>query len=77
MSAPQQELTDAERQALQLAGRGLGPGEMANEIRALGYNHDARFWSLICVLLDTERALAFDPVLVNRLRRLLRTNRRR
>lgn len=77
MKAPSEELTDDERQVLQLIGRlDLSAGELANEIRALGYNHEVRFWALLDALIDTERALAFDAALVNRLRRLRQTRRR-
>ncbi len=52
-------------------------GAILNEIHATGLSQE-KFYQRLNALLDTEKALAFDPVNVNRLRRLRdeRTDRR-
>lgn len=63
------ELTDTDRAVLELAGRGLAPGLMANAIAGLEIA-EFRFYQLLNQLLDTQAAEAAYPVLVHRLRRL-------
>lgn len=73
-------LTDTERAMLQLEARPWRyAGAKETAIRgAFGWSPTA-YAQRLAVLLDTERALAHDPVLVNRLRRHrdARTTRRR
>ncbi len=69
------DLTSAERAVLQLADSGLQGGAFHNAVIELGYTGQITYWKDLNALIETERALAAYPVLVNRLRRL-RTARR-
>ena len=64
-------LSEGELAVLRLADRGLSGGELTNAIRDLGHS-EVGFFRKLNWLLDTERALAAHPVLVNRLRRIRR-----
>ncbi|MFI6355863.1 DUF3263 domain-containing protein [Streptomyces sp. NPDC050743] len=65
------ELAPRERAILALERRGFpGPGAKERAIREeLGLS-PVRYYQLLNALLDDERALAADPVTVNRLRRV-------
>jgi hypothetical protein len=71
-------LTAQEHAVLQLADSGLEGGPFLNAVRDLGFEGQTAYWRLLNQLIDTEKALAAYPVLVNRLRRLraARTARR-
>jgi hypothetical protein len=63
-------LTDDEREILRVGCVFYEqPGAILNEIHRLGMSQE-RFFQQLNRLLDTESALAADPVNVNRLRRL-------
>lgn len=64
-------MTDDEIRMLELAGaRWRYAGSLEHVVRTeLGMSL-TRFWQRVSGLLDREDALAFDPVTVNRLRRL-------
>ncbi|MFC9930281.1 DUF3263 domain-containing protein [Streptomyces sp. NPDC127190] len=70
------ELGDREQAILALERRGFpGPGAKERAIREeLGLS-PVRYYQLLNALLDDERALAHDPVTVNRLRRLRDSHR--
>lgn len=60
-----------ERDILALEGRGFsGPGAKERAIREELGLAPVRYYQLLNALLDDERALAFAPVTVNRLRRI-------
>lgn len=64
-------MTDEERRMLDFAGqRWNHRGTQADAIRAEFGLTVTRFWQRVSQLLDREDALAYDPVTVNRLRRL-------
>lgn len=64
------ELTGDDLVVLQLAGRGLAAGPLANAIRDAGFTSDIAYYRKLHWLLEQEAALKAYPVLVNRLRRL-------
>jgi hypothetical protein len=65
------DLDRRERQILALERRGFsGPGLKERAIREELGLAPVRYYQLLNALLDDERALAFDPVTVNRLRRV-------
>ncbi|MDT9682019.1 DUF3263 domain-containing protein [Streptomyces sp. TRM76323] len=64
-------LTDRERAVLAMERRSWpGPGAKERAIREQLDLSPVRYYQLLNALLDDERALAHDPVTVNRLRRL-------
>jgi hypothetical protein len=67
----EQQLGRAQRDILALERRGFpGPGAKERAIREeLGLS-PVRYYQLLNALLDDTRALAYDPVTVNRLRRV-------
>ncbi|MEU5278528.1 DUF3263 domain-containing protein [Streptomyces asoensis] len=66
----------AERGILALEGRGFsGPGAKERAIREELDLSPVRYYQLLNALLDDPRALAHDPVTVNRLRRVRETRR--
>ncbi|MFI8854108.1 DUF3263 domain-containing protein [Streptomyces sp. 891-h] len=71
-------LSDEDRAVLAFAARGwASPGEKERAIRERLGMSPVRYYQQLNALLDDERALAFDPVTVNRLRRLRQENRDR
>ncbi|MFG2604094.1 DUF3263 domain-containing protein [Streptomyces sp. NPDC048514] len=70
------ELGDREQAVLALERRGFpGPGAKERAIREeLGLS-PVSYYQLLNALLDDERALAHDPVTVNRLRRVRESRR--
>ncbi|MFE9683074.1 DUF3263 domain-containing protein [Streptomyces sp. NPDC002701] len=69
-------LSALERGVLALEGRGWGaPGAKERAIREELGLAPVRYYQLLNALLDTERALAHDPVTVNRLRRVREVRR--
>ncbi|MEU2712420.1 DUF3263 domain-containing protein [Streptomyces sp. NPDC007205] len=70
------ELGHREQSILALERRGFsGPGAKERAIREeLGLS-PVRYYQLLNALLDDERALALDPVTVNRLRRVRESRR--
>ncbi|MEV6114970.1 DUF3263 domain-containing protein [Streptomyces sp. NPDC052109] len=70
------ELAPREQAVLALERRAFpGPGAKERAIREeLGLS-PVRYYQLLNALLDDERALAHDPVTVNRLRRVRETRR--
>lgn len=70
------ELDHRERDILALERRGFpGPGAKERAIREELGLAPVRYYQLLNALLDDERALAFDPVTVNRLRRVREARR--
>lgn len=70
-------VTDDDRRMLDLAGaRWNYAGSLEQRVRDEFGISLTRFWQRVNQLVDTEEALAYSPVVVNRLRRL-RTGRRR
>ncbi|WP_020122865.1 DUF3263 domain-containing protein [Streptomyces canus] len=70
------ELDRRERDILALERRSFaGPGAKERAIREELGLAPVRYYQLLNALLDDERALAFDPVTVNRLRRVRDTRR--
>jgi hypothetical protein len=70
-------MTDDEKRMLDLAGeRWNYAGNLGQTVRDEFGISLTRFWQRVNQLIDTEEALAYSPVVVNRLRRL-RTPRRR
>ncbi|MBL1081843.1 DUF3263 domain-containing protein [Streptomyces actinomycinicus] len=70
------ELGSREKAILALERRGFtGPGAKERAIREQLSLSPVRYYQLLNALLDDERALAHDPVTVNRLRRLRETHR--
>ncbi|MFE5209008.1 DUF3263 domain-containing protein [Streptomyces sp. NPDC056600] len=66
-----EELTGRERDVLELERRGFaGPGAKERAIREELGLAPVRYYQLLNALLDDPRALAHDPVTVNRLRRV-------
>ncbi|TPQ19296.1 DUF3263 domain-containing protein [Streptomyces sporangiiformans] len=66
-----EELTRQERDVLALERRGwAGPGAKERAIREELGMAPVRYYQLLNALLDAPRALAHDPVTVNRLRRI-------
>ncbi|WP_411151378.1 DUF3263 domain-containing protein [Streptomyces sp. A30] len=67
----ERDLDRREREILALEGRGFsGPGLKERAIREELGLAPVRYYQLLNALLDDARALAFDPVTVNRLRRV-------
>ncbi|KOV66312.1 DUF3263 domain-containing protein [Streptomyces sp. MMG1121] len=70
------ELGHREQAILALERRGFpGPGAKERAIREELGLAPVRYYQLLNALLDDERALAADPVTVNRLRRVRETQR--
>ena len=70
------ELGSREKAILALERRGFpGPGAKERAIREELGLAPVRYYQLLNALLDDERALALDPVTVNRLRRLRESRR--
>ncbi|UXE05010.1 helix-turn-helix DNA binding domain protein [Gordonia phage Lton] len=70
-------MTDDERRMLDLAGQRWNyAGSLEQTVRDEFGISLTRFWQRVNALIDSEEALAYSPVVVNRLRRL-RTPRRR
>lgn len=64
-------MTDEDQALLEFAGRRWNHrGAQADAVRAEFGLTVTRFWQRVNRLLDREDALAYDPVTVNRLRRL-------
>ena len=71
-----EQLGERERAVLALERRGFpGPGAKERAIREELGLAPVRYYQLLNALLDDERALAHDPVTVNRLRRVRETRR--
>ncbi|MFD0312383.1 DUF3263 domain-containing protein [Streptomyces sp. NPDC127119] len=69
-------LTAQERDVLALEGRGWeSPGAKERAVREELGMAPVRYYQLLNALLDAERALAYDPVTVNRLRRVREVRR--
>ena len=76
MERDEEELGARERDILALERRGFpGPGAKERAIRERLGLSPVRYYQLLNALLDDPRALAHDPVTVNRLRRASRTRR--
>ncbi|MER8015721.1 DUF3263 domain-containing protein [Streptomyces griseoluteus] len=70
------ELGSREKAILALERRGFpGPGAKERAIREQLGLAPVRYYQLLNALLDDERALAHDPVTVNRLRRVREVRR--
>ncbi|MFH8442349.1 DUF3263 domain-containing protein [Streptomyces sp. NPDC018026] len=70
------ELAERERSILALERRGFtGPGAKERAIREELGLAPVRYYQLLNALLDDPRALATDPVTVNRLRRIRESRR--
>ncbi|MGW2033655.1 DUF3263 domain-containing protein [Streptomyces sp. NPDC001811] len=70
------ELGTREKAVLALERRAFpGPGAKERAIREELDLSPVRYYQLLNALLDDERALAHDPVTVNRLRRIRETRR--
>ncbi|WP_193783178.1 DUF3263 domain-containing protein [Streptomyces sp. E5N91] len=70
------ELAERERSILALERRGFtGPGAKERAIREELRLAPVRYYQLLNALLDDPRALAADPVTVNRLRRVRQSRR--
>ncbi|QLF83847.1 helix-turn-helix DNA binding domain protein [Gordonia phage Moosehead] len=70
-------MTDDDRRMLDLAGQRWNyAGSLEQRVRDEFGISLTRFWQRVNQLIETEEALAYSPVVVNRLRRL-RTPRRR
>ncbi|MFF4502959.1 DUF3263 domain-containing protein [Streptomyces sp. NPDC001401] len=70
------QLGEREQAVLALERRGFpGPGAKERAIREELGLAPVRYYQLLNALLDDERALAHDPVTVNRLRRVRETRR--
>ncbi|MBL1067570.1 DUF3263 domain-containing protein [Streptomyces sp. 7-21] len=78
MSRPvSEELTERDREVLALERRSwTGPGAKERAIRERLGISPTRYYQLLNALLDDPRALAHDPVTVNRLRRRRQARRR-
>jgi hypothetical protein len=76
MERPETELGARERGILALERRGFpGPGAKERAIREELDLSPVRYYQLLNALLDDPRALAHDPVTVNRLRRVREARR--
>ncbi|MFI7403650.1 DUF3263 domain-containing protein [Streptomyces sp. NPDC049541] len=74
--ASREPLGEREQAVLALERRGFaGPGAKERAIREELGLAPVRYYQLLNALLDDERALAHDPVTVNRLRRVRETRR--
>lgn len=66
-------MTGVEKRMLELAGaQWRYAGSLEQAVRAEFGISLTRFWQRVSQLLDREDALAYDPVTVNRLRRIAR-----
>ncbi|MBM7280314.1 DUF3263 domain-containing protein [Gordonia rubripertincta] len=64
-------MIDDEKRMLELAGKRWNyPGNLEQRVRDEFGISLTRFWQIVNRLIDTEEALAYSPVVVNRLRRL-------
>lgn len=64
-------MTDDEKRMLDLAGQRWNyPGSLEQRLRDEFGISLTRFWQRVSQLVDTEEALAYAPITVNRLRRL-------
>lgn len=73
---PEPALADRERAVLALERRGFpGPGAKERAIREELGLAPVRYYQLLNALLDDPKALAHDPVTVNRLRRVREARR--
>ncbi|MGI5376343.1 DUF3263 domain-containing protein [Streptomyces sp. CA-251387] len=73
---PEQALAEREQAILALERRGFpGPGAKERAIREELGLAPVRYYQLLNALLDDPRALAHDPVTVNRLRRVREARR--
>jgi len=71
-------LSEQDRAVLSFAARGwASPGEKERAIRERLGMSPVRYYQQLNALLDDARALAFDPVTVNRLRSVRQANRER
>ncbi|MFF4400453.1 DUF3263 domain-containing protein [Streptomyces sp. NPDC001480] len=71
-----EQLGRRERDILALERRGFaGPGAKERAIREELGLAPVRYYQLLNALLDDARALAFDPITVNRLRRVRESRR--
>ncbi|MFK4543709.1 hypothetical protein RKD29_003305 [Streptomyces tendae] len=71
-----EEPPERERRILALERRGFsGPGAKERAVREELGLAPVRYYQLLNALLDDPRALAFDPVTVNRLRRIRESRR--
>ncbi|MFF7675177.1 DUF3263 domain-containing protein [Actinacidiphila glaucinigra] len=76
VAAPADGLTEQDRAVLDIARRAwAGPGAKERAIRERLGISPTRYYQLLNALLDDPRALAHDPVTVNRLRRTRDTHR--
>ncbi|SER04533.1 DUF3263 domain-containing protein [Streptomyces sp. NBC_01485] len=76
MERRDEELAERERGILALERRGFpGPGVKERAIREELHLSPVRYYQLLNALLDDPRALAHDPVTVNRLRRVRESRR--
>ena len=72
----EEQLAERERNILALERRGFtGPGAKERAIREELDLSPVRYYQLLNALLDDPRALAHDPVTVNRLRRVREARR--
>ncbi|MEU5834370.1 DUF3263 domain-containing protein [Streptomyces diacarni] len=71
-------LSDEDRAVLAFAARGWpSPGEKERAVRERLGMSPVRYYQYVNALLDDARAAEYDPVTVNRLRRLRQMNRDR
>ncbi|WVX88599.1 helix-turn-helix DNA binding domain protein [Gordonia phage CheeseTouch] len=64
-------MTDEDKLMLDLAGQRWNyPGSLEQRVREEFGISVTRFWQRVSQLCDTQEALAYDPIVVNRLRRL-------
>lgn len=76
VTVPSMDLGQRERDILELERRGFsGPGVKERAIREELGLAPVRYYQLLNALLDDPRALAADPVTVNRLRRIRESRR--
>ena len=76
VTVPSMDLGQRERDILALERRGFsGPGVKERAIREELGLAPVRYYQLLNALLDDPRALAADPVTVNRLRRIRESRR--
>nr|WP_245245122.1 DUF3263 domain-containing protein [Streptomyces palmae] len=78
MASEDRGLSERDRALLAMEARGWpGPGAKERAIRERLGITPTRYYQLLNALIDDERALAHDPVTVNRLRRLRQSRRTR
>jgi hypothetical protein len=74
---PDPELTGREREILAFERQWFRyPGAKGNAVRELFGLSDTRYYQILNALIDRPEALAHDPMLVKRLRRVRATRRR-